>query len=99
MPVDLQSEVTAALLACRVLDAYEDLVERPSASGAVLAAVAFLNGVSDEPPRHRLRSPFATAKPSTWRWPSASMTSERFLSRSVSKVSNGSARCWPTSVA
>ena len=50
LPLDLQSEVTAALLACRVLDAYEDLVERPPASGAVLAAVAYLNGVTDEPP-------------------------------------------------
>ena len=50
LPLDLQSEVTAALLACRVLDAYEDLVERPSASRAVLAAVAYLNGVTDEPP-------------------------------------------------
>ena len=47
---DLRSEVTAALLACRVLDAYEDLVDRESASGAVLAAVAYLYGVTDKPP-------------------------------------------------
>ncbi len=50
LPMELQPEVTAAVLACRVLDAYEDLVERPSASGAVLAAVAYLNGMTDAPP-------------------------------------------------
>jgi hypothetical protein len=50
LPADLRSEVTAALLACRVLDAYEDLVERQEAGTAVLAAVAFLNGVTDAPP-------------------------------------------------
>ena len=32
MPTHLRLEVTAALLACRVLDAYEDLVDRESAS-------------------------------------------------------------------
>src|ERR1700687_442683 len=50
MPTHLRSEVTAALLACRVLDAYEDLVDRESASGAVLAAVAYLYGETDTPP-------------------------------------------------
>lgn len=50
LPADLRSEVTAALLACRVLDAYEDLDDRASAAAAVLAAVAYLNGDTDTPP-------------------------------------------------
>ena len=29
LPADLRTEATAALLACRVLDAYEDLSDRP----------------------------------------------------------------------
>ena len=32
LPADLRAEATAALLACRVLDAYEDLSDRPLAS-------------------------------------------------------------------
>ena len=50
LPTDLRSEGTAALLACRVLDAYEDLVERPSAADAVRNAVAYLNGETDTAP-------------------------------------------------
>lgn len=50
MPRNVQPEVTAAVLACRVLDAHEDLAERSSASSAVLAAVAYLNGITDTPP-------------------------------------------------
>ena len=50
LPADLRAEATAALLACRVLDAYEDLSDRPLASGAVLAAVGYLNGATDTPP-------------------------------------------------
>lgn len=50
LPLGLRSEVTAALLACRVLDAYEDLVDRPTAGAAVLAAAAYVNGDIDEPP-------------------------------------------------
>ncbi|MBF6340923.1 hypothetical protein IU450_34290 [Nocardia abscessus] len=50
LPADQRAEATAALLACRVLDAYEDLMNRPSASDAVLAAVAYLNGATDTPP-------------------------------------------------
>jgi hypothetical protein len=50
LPADLRAEATAALLACRVLDAYEDLSDRRLASGAVLAAVRYLNGVTDTPP-------------------------------------------------
>ena len=50
LPADLRAEATAALLACRVLDAYEDLIDRPLASGAVLTAVDYLNGDSDTPP-------------------------------------------------
>src|SRR6478735_2561501 len=50
LPADLRAEATAALLACRVLDAYEDLGHRPLASGAVLAAVDYLNGATDTPP-------------------------------------------------
>jgi hypothetical protein len=37
-------------LACRVLDAYEDLSDRPLAGGAVLTAVDYLNGDTDTPP-------------------------------------------------
>ena len=77
MPTHLRSEVTAALLACRVLDAYEDLVDRESASGAVLAAVAYLYGETEHRPRLPLRSRFATAKPSMLRSPSASTMSAR----------------------
>ncbi len=50
LPAELRAEATAAILACRVLDAYEDLMDRPMASGAVLAAVGYLNGVTDTPP-------------------------------------------------
>ena len=50
LPADLRAEATAALLACRVLDAYEDLGDRPLASSAVLAAVGYLNGATDTPP-------------------------------------------------
>jgi hypothetical protein len=50
LPADLRAEATAALLACRVLDAYEDLIDRPLASGAVLTAVGYLNGDTDTPP-------------------------------------------------
>lgn len=47
---DLRAEATAALLACRVLDAYEDLIDRTLASNAVSAAVDYLNGTTDTPP-------------------------------------------------
>lgn len=50
LPADLRAEATAAILACRVLDAYEDLMNRPMASGAVLTAVGYLNGTTDTPP-------------------------------------------------
>jgi hypothetical protein len=50
LPADLRAEATAALLACRVLDAYEDLIDRPLAGGAVLTAVDYLNGDTDTPP-------------------------------------------------
>ncbi|MGV9612142.1 hypothetical protein [Nocardia xishanensis] len=46
----LRAEATAALLACRVLDAYEDLVDRPLAGSAVRAAAEYLNGSTDTPP-------------------------------------------------
>src|SRR3954451_12943773 len=51
LPADLRSEATAALLACRVLDAYEDLSARPLAACAVVTAVDYLNGDTDTPPR------------------------------------------------
>jgi hypothetical protein len=50
LPADLRAEATAALLACRVLDAYEDLSDRPLAAGAVVTAVDYLNGDTDTPP-------------------------------------------------
>lgn len=50
LPAHLRDEATAALLACRVLDAYEDLSERASAATAVLAAAEFLNGTRQAPP-------------------------------------------------
>jgi hypothetical protein len=50
LPADLRAEATAALLACRVLDAYEDLLDRPLASDTVLTAVDYLTGASDTPP-------------------------------------------------
>jgi hypothetical protein len=50
LPADIRAEATAALLACRVLDAYEDLIDRPMASGAVLTAARYLNGSTDTPP-------------------------------------------------
>jgi hypothetical protein len=49
LPANLRAEATAALLACRVLDAYEDLSDRPLA-GYVMAAVDYLNGDTDTPP-------------------------------------------------
>lgn len=50
LPAHLRDEATAALLACRVLDAFEDLSERAIASGAVLAAADYLTGATDTPP-------------------------------------------------
>ncbi|MFC8382982.1 hypothetical protein [Nocardia sp. NPDC057272] len=50
LPATLRAEATAALLACRVLDAFEDLSDRAVASDAVLAAVDYLNGTSDTLP-------------------------------------------------
>ncbi len=50
LPAEMRAEAAAALLACRVLDAYEDLSDRPVASRAVMAAVDYLTGVSDTPP-------------------------------------------------
>ncbi|MFI2477681.1 hypothetical protein [Nocardia xishanensis] len=47
----LRAEATAALLACRVLDAYEDLVDRPLAGSAVRTAAEYLNGSTDTPPQ------------------------------------------------
>ncbi|MGL4304806.1 MAG: squalene/phytoene synthase family protein [Mycobacteriaceae bacterium] len=50
LPLQLRTEATAAMLACRVLDAYEDLADRPQASTAVLTAMNYLNGNSDTLP-------------------------------------------------
>jgi hypothetical protein len=50
LPAELKAEATAALLACRVLDAYEDLPDRLSAAEAVLAAAGYLNGDIEAPP-------------------------------------------------
>ncbi|MGW5308574.1 hypothetical protein [Nocardia thailandica] len=50
LPAHLRDEATAALLACRVLDAFEDLSDRASAASAVLTAAEFLNGTTDTPP-------------------------------------------------
>ncbi|MBP1819298.1 hypothetical protein J3E61_002861 [Mycobacterium sp. OAE908] len=50
LPADRQSEATTALLACRVLHAYEDLSARPLAAGAVVTTVDYLNGDTDTPP-------------------------------------------------
>ncbi|MBW0273461.1 hypothetical protein ATM97_25620 [Nocardia sp. MH4] len=50
LPAHLRAEATAALLACRVLDAFEDLSDRAVASSAVLAAADYLNSTSDTPP-------------------------------------------------
>ncbi|MET9491002.1 hypothetical protein [Nocardia sp. NPDC006630] len=46
----LRAEATAALLSCRVLDAYEDLMDRAVASSAVRAAAAYLAGDDTPPP-------------------------------------------------
>ncbi|SON63548.1 hypothetical protein MSIMFI_05079 [Mycobacterium simulans] len=50
LPAHLRAEATAALLACRVLDAYEDLIDRQRATDAVLAAASYLSGAADSPP-------------------------------------------------
>jgi hypothetical protein len=50
LPAELKAEATAALLACRVLDAYEDLPVRLSAAEAVLTAAGYLNGDIEAPP-------------------------------------------------
>jgi hypothetical protein len=51
LPAALRAEATAALLACRVLDAYEDLSDRPLAACAFLSVVDYLNGDTNTPPR------------------------------------------------
>jgi hypothetical protein len=50
LPADVRSEATAALLAFRVLAAYEGLSARPLAADAVVTAVDYLNGDTDTPP-------------------------------------------------
>ncbi|MFC4128696.1 hypothetical protein [Nocardia rhizosphaerae] len=50
LPAHLRAEATAALLACRVLDAFEDLSDRTTAAAAVLAAADYLDGTSDTAP-------------------------------------------------
>lgn len=50
LPADVRAEATAALLACRVLDAYEDLFDRRLAGQAIMTAVDYLNGSSDTAP-------------------------------------------------
>ncbi|MGO9034172.1 hypothetical protein [Mycobacterium sp.] len=50
LPADLRAEAIAALLACRVLDAYEDLSDRAWAGDAVVTAVDYLNGDTEIPP-------------------------------------------------
>ncbi|MFC9873438.1 hypothetical protein [Nocardia salmonicida] len=50
LPTHLQAEATAALLACRVLDAFEDLSDRTIASCAVLDAADYLNGNTETKP-------------------------------------------------
>ncbi|MFC4373832.1 hypothetical protein ACFO5K_06920 [Nocardia halotolerans] len=47
---DRRAEATAALLACRVLDAYEDLADRGEAAASVLTAAEYLNGATDTVP-------------------------------------------------
>ncbi|MFE6921561.1 hypothetical protein ACFVAV_10990 [Nocardia sp. NPDC057663] len=50
LPARQRAEATAALLACRVLDAFEDLSDRAVASSAVLAAADYLTSTTDTPP-------------------------------------------------
>ncbi|EHB46978.1 hypothetical protein MycrhDRAFT_6037 [Mycolicibacterium rhodesiae JS60] len=50
LPADLRSEGVAALLACRVLHAYEHLSARPLAPRAVVSAVDYLNRDTGTPP-------------------------------------------------
>ncbi|WP_280216970.1 hypothetical protein [Nocardia neocaledoniensis] len=50
LPAHLRAEATAALLACRVLDAFEDLSDRAVAGTAVLAAARYLDGTGDVAP-------------------------------------------------
>lgn len=50
LPAHLRVEATAALLACRVLDAYEDLMDPRLASAAVQTAASYLSGATTTPP-------------------------------------------------
>ncbi|WP_280344083.1 hypothetical protein [Nocardia neocaledoniensis] len=50
LPAHQRAEATAALLACRVLDAFEDLSDRAVAGTAVLTAARYLDGTSDTAP-------------------------------------------------
>lgn len=50
LPAHQRDEATAALLACRVLDAYEDLADRDTAAEAVRAAADYLAGRSATAP-------------------------------------------------
>lgn len=50
LPADLRAEATAALLACRMLSAYEDLSDCRRARCAIVTAVDYLNGDTDTPP-------------------------------------------------
>ena len=98
LPADLRTEATAALLACRVLDAYEDLSDRPLASGAVLTAVDYLNGDTDTPPPplHGDRRPRQRS-----RRPGAGRAHPRRAGAAVGAALRGTGtgrpRCWSTS--
>ncbi|MCV7195280.1 hypothetical protein [Mycobacterium angelicum] len=50
LPAHLRAEATAALFACRVLDAYEDLMDPRLAGAAVRTAASYLTGVTATPP-------------------------------------------------
>lgn len=50
LPAHLRAEATAALFACRVLDAYEDLMEPGLAGAAVRTAASYLTGATPTPP-------------------------------------------------
>ncbi|ETW21675.1 hypothetical protein [Mycobacterium gastri] len=50
LPAHLRDEATAALLACRVLDAYEDLMDPQLAGNAVLLAANYLRATTGTPP-------------------------------------------------
>jgi hypothetical protein len=95
LPARLRSEATAALLACRVLNAYEDLSARPLAAGAVVTAVDYLNGDTDTPPPPLPAIAVCDSEAVDLVLAERIRDVRELLSELPFEAANGSTGCWP----